>query len=293
MATITATLHGKQFNWESDAIFVANDQTNAFKNAQTVIHPRVAQAIGLLPSNDTIRVTIENKTFKFHTIVRNINADFWISYDPCLISYFSKRSNTLMLKHGRNSIDLPVPAVFNPTLFGDSPIKIPLDFLTIYFDGCCKNNPGYGGYGFAIYYGDWQVDETQTQYLIGEGFGYLSECTSNVSEYTGLIEALVQAKRLNAQNIILRGDSELVLKQISGEYKCRSPKLVPLYEKVNRLLQNFDNVYFDHVSRDENEIADSLANDSLRSDKPHFFTRYFFDEIREFRSNRGIRVYYH
>jgi ribonuclease HI len=291
MATIKATLHKKEISWVSDAVFVACDQTNAFKNAETVIHPRVAAALGLY-SDGFIRITIENKSFKFHTIIRNINADFWISYNPSLIAYTNKRTNTLVLRHGKNlTTDLPVPAIFNPVLFGEAPQKIPLDYITIYFDGCCKGNPGYGGYGYAIYYGD-EVDESDTEYLIAKGFGYLKECTSNVSEYNGLIEALLQAKRLNAKNVLIRGDSELVVNQILREYRVRSSKIVPLYDKVMKLLTNFDVYAIEHVYRDENEEADALANESLLVDGPHFLTKYFWKDIQEFRSYNAKRNYY-
>ena len=61
-----------------------------------------------------------------------------------------------------------------------------------------------------------------------------------MSEYNGLIEALLQAKRLNAKNVIIHGDSELVVKQIIGEYRVRSSKIVPLYDKVMKLLTSFE-----------------------------------------------------
>jgi hypothetical protein len=70
----TKDLHKKEISWVSDAVFVACDQIDAFKNAETVIHPRVAAALGLY-SDGFIRITIENKSFKFHTIIRNINIE--------------------------------------------------------------------------------------------------------------------------------------------------------------------------------------------------------------------------
>ena len=284
MAAIKAILHGKSStDWETDSVFISCSYISEFKNAEAVIHPRVAKALGI-DSDGTLWVTIGDKRFSLFTLVRNMNADFWISYNPSLLIRINKTKGSLIIRHGRYEItDILVPAVFKNEILGNDPKKTPINHITIFFDGCCKGNPGYGGYGYCIFHG--KQENADTRHLLADGYGYIEDCTSNVSEYNGLIEALIQAKRLNAKNLTICGDSELVIQQIKGNYKVRSPKMIPLYAKVYNLLQHFDKCYVSHVSRGKNKIADALANTAVEVGNPHFSTSYYWHNIKEFRIN--------
>lgn len=87
--------------------------------------------------------------------------------------------------------------------------------------------------------------------------------TNNVAEYTAVKEALKAAKSLGAEEVVLYLDSELVVKQLNGEYRVRSPGLTSLYEEVIGLASTFLSFSAQHVGRDKNKRADRLANLAL------------------------------
>jgi ribonuclease HI len=120
------------------------------------------------------------------------------------------------------------------------------------FDGCSKGNPGLGGAGAVIYKG---YDEIcNTSIFVG------NNVTNNYSEYSGLILGLQKAIDLNITTLLVQGDSQIVINQMNGTYKCSSDNLKPLYEKAKELEQNFEKIYYQHIFRNLNKRADELAN---------------------------------
>ena len=120
------------------------------------------------------------------------------------------------------------------------------------FDGCCKGNPGLGGAGAVIYYNN---DEIWTgTFFVGE------HATNKHSEYAGLILGLQQAVELDVKTLLVRGDSQLIINHMTGEYKCKSPNLIELYEKAKELEGKFDIIKYEHVLRNLNKRADELSN---------------------------------
>ena len=87
--------------------------------------------------------------------------------------------------------------------------------------------------------------------------------TNNVAEYEGVLLALDLARTLGASDVEVRLDSELVVRQLNGDYKVKHPALKPLFERTREAVTDFDRVTFSHVPRDENKEADGLANDEL------------------------------
>ncbi len=127
--------------------------------------------------------------------------------------------------------------------------------VVAYADGASRGNPGPSSYGAVVYDSDGNVlHET------GQTIGHT---TNNVAEYRGAIAALEAALGLEATEVELRMDSELVVRQLSGRYKVRNPKLVPLHHRVLGLRQRFQNVSIVHVPREQNAAADRLANAAL------------------------------
>lgn len=123
--------------------------------------------------------------------------------------------------------------------------------LKIFTDGGARGNPGPAGTGFVI----WDDDE-----LVYRGGEYLGETTNNVAEYTAVIHALEKAKTLGGQKIALYLDSELVVKQLQQKYKVKNPDLAKLFVKVWNLMQQFSQVTFTHVPREQNTEADRQVN---------------------------------
>lgn len=129
-----------------------------------------------------------------------------------------------------------------------------------YIDGCCKGNPGPAGIG-----GHGKFDDGFTFKF----YCCIGESTNNEAEYRALIEMLEQiiasADRLNpSERIIIRSDSQLVVNQMEGSYQVKNPRILKLYTKANELISCLSNkVFFEKVSRKDNELADNLANMSF------------------------------
>ena len=119
-------------------------------------------------------------------------------------------------------------------------------------DGASRGNPGPAGAGAQI------TDDDDTVLAeIAEGLG---EATNNVAEYTAVIRGLERARELGATDVLLRSDSQLLINQLNGRYRVKSPNLLPLHQRVRELAVSFDSIEFEHVRRERNVEADRLAN---------------------------------
>lgn len=123
--------------------------------------------------------------------------------------------------------------------------------LTIYVDGASRGNPGPAGIGVLI------EDEGG---LRREHLAYIGEATNNVAEYRALLLALQKAKRLRPQKVTVFSDSELLVRQLRGEYRVKSPKLQKLHRAVLSYLTFFPFFQIEHIGREQNRRADELAN---------------------------------
>lgn len=127
-----------------------------------------------------------------------------------------------------------------------------ISICIVTFDGASRGNPGLSGAGFVI----WQDDEK-----IYEKSEFVSEnATNNYAEYMALIYALRKCNDIKISNLIIKGDSKLVLQQIQGNYKVNSLTLKPLYEIACKEIEKINNVKFIHIKRELNKEADKLAN---------------------------------
>ena len=124
--------------------------------------------------------------------------------------------------------------------------------VTAFIDGGARSNPGPAGYGVYVV----QPDGT----VIAELYGGLGIATNNVAEYNGLLAALQWAVDNGHTEIQIKADSELLVKQMRGEYKVKHPGLQPLYVRARLLVMQLDRVVFDHVRREFNTEADRLSN---------------------------------
>ncbi len=124
--------------------------------------------------------------------------------------------------------------------------------IVAYIDGGARGNPGPAGYGVRIQSADGTVLE--------ELHGALGIATNNVAEYNGLLAALRWAVENNVSRVQIRADSELLVKQMRGEYKVKNPGLQPLYVRARLLVAELDDVKFEHVRREFNAEADRLSN---------------------------------
>jgi ribonuclease HI len=125
-------------------------------------------------------------------------------------------------------------------------------FLVANVDGGARGNPGPAGYGVVI--------EDEVGRPIAELSEYLGPQTNNYAEYSGLLSALNYALRHGFKALKVVSDSELMVKQINGQYKVSSPTLKELYERAMKLIDQLDCFEIKHVLREKNREADRLAN---------------------------------
>jgi ribonuclease HI len=124
--------------------------------------------------------------------------------------------------------------------------------LVVWCDGAARGNPGPAGAGALLTTADGErVAE------IAQGLGI---ATNNVAEYTAAILGLERAAALGATSVTLRSDSLLLVNQLEGRWKVRTPHLRPLHARARGLAASFDVIRVEHVPREENAEADRLAN---------------------------------
>ena len=126
-------------------------------------------------------------------------------------------------------------------------------------DGAARGNPGHAGAGIVL-----QTDGNLT-HRIGE---YLGQATNNVAEYRALLLGMQKAAELGIRDLQVRSDSELIVKQLNGQYKVKSPQLQDLYFAVIKAVSSFKKVSFKHVPREENREADRMANLAIDAKGP-------------------------
>lgn len=127
--------------------------------------------------------------------------------------------------------------------------------IIIHSDGGARGNPGPAGIGVVL--------NDEEGGVIAEISRYLGETTNNQAEYKALLAGLEKAKDLEAEEVACYLDSELVVKQLNHEYKVKSADLAPLFLKVHNLSLSFKKISYTHVRREQNKIADRLANEAM------------------------------
>jgi phosphoribosylglycinamide formyltransferase-1 len=127
--------------------------------------------------------------------------------------------------------------------------------ITIYTDGGSRGNPGPAAGAFVI------LNQDGKQICAGAKF--LARATNNIAEYTGLITALEKAVSLKAESVKIFSDSELMVRQLNGEYKVKNEGLKKLFSQSFKLLKKFKNWQISHIRREKNKTADTLVNRAL------------------------------
>jgi probable phosphoglycerate mutase len=125
----------------------------------------------------------------------------------------------------------------------------------LFTDGGARGNPGPAAYGFVLEAEDGTV-------LSAEGVA-IGVATNNVAEYSGLVAGLRRALELHVSHVELVSDSELLVKQMRGEYRVKNEALRALFLEATALARQLQGVEYRHVKRAHNELADRLVNDAL------------------------------
>lgn len=127
--------------------------------------------------------------------------------------------------------------------------------LLIYSDGAARGNPGDAGAGVVL--------KTPEGEEVGRFGRFLGRFTNNVAEYEAVLLGLSQAKEFGAKDVTILSDSELLVRQLLGEYKVRAEHLKVLYERVKQELEDFDRYQVKRIPREKNIDADSMANRAI------------------------------
>jgi ribonuclease HI len=126
---------------------------------------------------------------------------------------------------------------------------------TLFADGGSRGNPGPAASGAVLYAEDGSV--------LAEVGEFLGTATNNVAEWRALLAGLVRARELGVDDIAVRMDSELVVRQVTGVYRVKHADLIPLHAKAKQLLREFKTTDVRHVPRKENAAADAVVNQYL------------------------------
>jgi ribonuclease HI len=126
--------------------------------------------------------------------------------------------------------------------------------LTIFTDGASRNNPGEAGAGVLI---------LRDKKPVAKLARYLGTTTNNIAEYTAAIMGMEHAIKLGASSVRLLADSELLVKQLNGQYKVKNEGLKPLHHKVKELIAKIGSVEVQYIPRAQNKEADALANKAI------------------------------
>jgi ribonuclease HI len=127
--------------------------------------------------------------------------------------------------------------------------------LILCTDGGSRGNPGPAGYGAVL------LDDSGR--VVRELSEFIGHATCNEAEYRALIAALQAARELGARDLLIRADSQLLVRQLRGQYKVRSRSLMPLALRARRMLDQFASWKAQHVPREMNARADALANEAI------------------------------
>lgn len=127
--------------------------------------------------------------------------------------------------------------------------------LLVYADGACRGNPGHSGAG-------WVFCLTEGT-AVGEGCLYLGQHTNNEAEYLAAALALTAAHALGVPKVLLRADSELLVRQVQGAYRVKNARLKPLYDQLMQAAAAFETFQIEHVLRHRNSLADAMANRAI------------------------------
>src|SRR5215468_6227100 len=143
-----------------------------------------------------------------------------------------------------------------PSLFNESaaPSKTPAAHR-FNVDGGSRGNPGPAAYGVLV--------RNPKGEVVAQLKKYIGRFSNNVAEYYGLIAALDYAESHGIRAVRIEADSELMVKQMRGQYKVKSPDLAPLYERARKMAEGCDFFRIEHIFREQNREADRLANEAM------------------------------
>ena len=187
------------------------------------------------------------------SLLRHLQSETHVRNEHCrefsTLTSLSPLTNTARSQH---EINRPIHTTTIPSAQRGRPVQVRVE-ATLYFDGGATPNPGWGACGWFLF------DNIRCKEITrgGRPLGYNN--TNNMAEYSGLINGLIESHRLGIRRLHVKGDSELVIRQMTGEYRVSSTLLAPYHRSAMSWVQAFQSVTFEHISRRDNYIADCIA----------------------------------
>lgn len=136
--------------------------------------------------------------------------------------------------------------------------------LTIFIDGASSGNPGPSGIGVIIKRNVRLGGRADEETLVKKEGKFIGNATNNVAEYEALLLGLKEAYKLGCKELVINTDSQLLARQLNGDYKIKSDNLIPLYREAKNLISNFNKVVVNDVRREVNREADKLARHAVK-----------------------------
>jgi formyltetrahydrofolate-dependent phosphoribosylglycinamide formyltransferase len=154
--------------------------------------------------------------------------------------------------------------------------KLPEEII-IYTDGGSRGNPGPAAAGFVL------TGKNGNQ-LLAKGV-FLGETTNNFAEYTGIVKSVEAAGQLGAKKVTIYSDSELLVRQLNGEYRVKSDLLRPLFQQALKLLNSLEDWKVEHITREKNQCADGLVNQAINLEQD-----VEAEPVRDTRNKKPVRL---
>ncbi len=194
----------------------------------------------------------KKETFSDHELLVLIHKSIDIEKLKEQDKAITKKRVDKLLQNLKDHIRKDDLAISDEEIIDTSNINKEIDLIVVNVDGASRGNPGESGIGVVIFDKD--------SNLINEACDYLGVATNNIAEYKALILGIKLSMRYNAKKTLFKSDSELMVKQIKGEYKVKNAQLKLLFAEVQDLFKKLPNWKIMHVPREENKEADLLAN---------------------------------
>lgn len=198
---------------------------------------------------------------EFITLIsRYLDTEKLLKENPSLTKEMTDAFLLEISEIGKKGKRIDITAPENTTTY---PRRKEYEELVIHTDGASRGNPGKAGIGVVIYDKDYRPLEELCRFI--------GESTNNAAEYRAMILAAQSAIAYRAKKVTFKTDSELLVRQLNGTYRVKSPGILPLYNELVAILQGIPVWKICHVRREENVHADTLANqgidDSVRSER--------------------------
>jgi ribonuclease HI len=257
-------------SWELPAYIVAQHSPSVAMGLPRCVHPaivhkRIALALGI-EDGDSVEFYLSGNSERISlpVAVLDVRADFLVhpllGSVPEAVACMSSPMGDVVQFQNRDLIKL-----FNQNVWDGTTIVNQSGKCILRFDGASRDNPrGPAGCGFAIYSSE---DCSCHDDDLAMGYRFYERGSSNEMEYLGLIEGLHWASKLKLTTLVVEGDSQLVIRQMKGEYAVDAPNLLPSYRTaqymVNSMTKEGLKVMFRHIGRKRNTVSDDLANRAI------------------------------